>query len=98
MYTVRRPAYPVEIGFNKNHDIPFDPASSSIPVLDLVPGSPAERAGLRVGDQIIAINGQNLTSIAFFRSVWSKAHPGDPVDIAVRRSGAPEPLSSISPL
>ena len=93
MYTVRRPAYPVEIGFNKNHDASFDPASSSIPVLDLVPGSPAERAGLRVGDRIIAINGQSLTSDALFRRVWSNAHPGDPVDIAVLRSGAPQPLS-----
>jgi phosphoserine phosphatase RsbU/P len=92
MYSVRRLPYTVEIGFNQKHVTSFDPASSSIPVLDLVPGSPAEHAGLRVGDQIIAINGQNLTSYAPFGRVWSNAHPGDSVDITVRRPGAPQPV------
>jgi len=91
MYTVRRPPYPVEIGFNHEHD--FDPASPYIPVLDIVPGSPAERAGLCVGDQIIALNGKDLTSYAQFDKLWRNSRPGDPVEVTVRRPGESEPLT-----
>ena len=92
MSTVRRPPYPVEIGFNHKHD--FDATSSPyIPVLDIVSGSPAERAGLRVGDQIIALNGENLSSYAQFDKLWRNSHPGEPIDVTVRRTGEPQPLT-----
>lgn len=34
-----------------------------IPVLDLIPGCHAERAGVKVGDQILKVNGQEINDI-----------------------------------
>jgi sigma-B regulation protein RsbU (phosphoserine phosphatase) len=93
MYDVRRPGIYVEIGFNQSRDTFFDPVTSSIPIFNVVPGSPAERAGLRPGDQIIGLNGHVLTSYSLFNKVWGHSRPGDSVDVTVRRAGAPQPLT-----
>lgn len=77
----------VELGFNQSQPAFFDPASSSIPVIDVEPASPAERAGLRPGDQIVGLNNHALRSYALFNRIWSRSKPGDPVDVTVRRPG-----------
>ena len=87
------PAHPVELGFNQHHDVLFDRATSSIPIYEVRPESPAERAGLRAGDHIIGLNGHTLTSYALFDRIWSRSRPGDSVDVTVRRSGDPQPLT-----
>ncbi|HTZ31437.1 MAG TPA: SpoIIE family protein phosphatase [Methylomirabilota bacterium] len=84
----RRGPHPVELGFNIDLPTYFDPVSSSIEVYNVAPGSPAERAGLRAGDQIIGLNGQTLTSYRLFDRVWNRSRPGDSVDVTVRRNGA----------
>jgi phosphoserine phosphatase RsbU/P len=94
MYDARHPGrHPVEIGINQSRDTFFDPNTSSIHIYNVVSGSPAEKAGLRDEDQIIAINGQVLTSYSLLEKVWSRSRPGDPVDITVRRAGEPQPLT-----
>lgn len=94
IYDARHPSlHLVEIGFNQSRDTFFDPVTSSIPVFNVEPGSPAERAGLRAGDKITALNGQKLTSYYLFDEVWSHARPGDAVDVTVRRSGESQPLT-----
>jgi len=96
MYDTRQPAppaHPVEIGFNLFHNDEFDLKSCSLHVYDVVPNSPAERAGLRPGDAIIAINGKLLTSIDFYEQTWSHSHPGDPVDVTVRRFNVRDPVT-----
>jgi phosphoserine phosphatase RsbU/P len=94
MYDVRHSTFhPVEIGFNQTRATYFDRASSSIPVFTVTPESPAEAAGLRAGDQITALNGHTLTSYALFDKVWTRSHPGDPVDVTVRRAGELQPLT-----
>jgi phosphoserine phosphatase RsbU/P len=77
----------VELGFNQNRDTFFDPATSSIPVFNVIPGSPAERAGLRAGDQIVELNSRPLRSYTLFARIWGRSKPGDPVDLTVRRPG-----------
>ena len=62
MYTVRRSGSVVELGFNKHHNPQYDEKTHSQPVEDVEEGSPAERAGLKVGDRIIAVNGRALDS------------------------------------
>src|SRR6266852_2939185 len=64
MYVVRRPSASVELGFNKTRIVQYDVRTGGILVLDVVPGSPAERAGLRPGDCIVGINGQTLQTSA----------------------------------
>jgi len=94
MYDARHPGLQsVEIGFNQSHNTFFDPTTSSIPVYDVEPGSPAAHAGLKAGDQITALNGHTLTSYSFFNKVWSRAQPGDAVNVTVRRAGEPQPLT-----
>ncbi len=96
MYDMRRPtppAYPVEIGFNRFHNEEFDLKSCSIYVYNVAPNSPAERAGLRPRDAIIAINGHLLTSIDFYEQTWRDSHPGDPVDVTVRRPNVRDPVT-----
>jgi sigma-B regulation protein RsbU (phosphoserine phosphatase) len=93
MYDMRRPAYPVELGFNHSQNTEFDLKSRSIYVYNVVPNSPAERADLRPGDAIIAINGKLLTSVDFYEETWSHSHPGDPVDVTVRRPDVRDPIT-----
>jgi len=85
--------YRVELGFNQDRDTFYDPATSSIPVFNVIPGSPAESAGMHAGDQIVALDGHPLRSYALLRKIWSHSKPGDPVDVTVRRPGEHELLT-----
>jgi sigma-B regulation protein RsbU (phosphoserine phosphatase) len=95
MYYVRHqaPNNPVELGFNFKHQEQFDPATHSVAVGDVVPGSPAERAGLRPGDRIVAVNGRQLTTSAPYDQTWAHSRPGDSVELLVERPGEPGLLS-----
>ena len=59
------------------------------PVIDLIePGSPADRAGLRDGDTVLAINGQKIQYWAQFVEVVRGSN-GKPVSLDVERNGRP---------
>ncbi len=91
MYDVRHPiSHPVEIGFDRTRDTVFEPSCSCISVYDVEQGSPAEKAGLLPGDEIISVNGVDLASYDPFEYFWAQSAPGDPVDLVVRRSGHPQ--------
>jgi membrane-associated protease RseP (regulator of RpoE activity) len=62
MYIERTPGSKVELGFNNHHANEYDGTTQCMKVGDVVPNSPAERAGLRAGDRIIGVNGQPLTT------------------------------------
>ncbi|RMF98609.1 MAG: PDZ domain-containing protein, partial [Gammaproteobacteria bacterium] len=51
----------------------------------VVPGSPAERAGLKPGDVITALDGQPLADLAAFSAALKKYRPGDRVRAEIRR-------------
>jgi phosphoserine phosphatase RsbU/P len=93
MYDNRRLAHPVELGFNLGRDTVFNPDTDCISVYNVAPNSPAERAGLRPGDAIIALNGEPLTSYRQFDNIWSHSSPGDHVKIAVQRAGQSAPVN-----
>ena len=90
MYYVRQqaPQAAVELGFQNDYrqDLGGDLITS------VVPNSPAERAGLKPNDCIVAVNG---SSLAASRSpevaTWMAAQPGDPVELTVQRPGEPRP-------
>jgi len=92
MYGVRHSSPGVELGFNYTHDDGYDMAMHSLPVLDVVPASPAERAGLRPGDRIVAVNGQPLVTSAPYDEAWDLGRPGDAVELTVQRPAESKPL------
>ena len=58
------------------------------PVVDQVlPGKPAERAGVRNGDRIVAVDGKAMSSPADVAAV-TNAHPGEKVTYRILRDGS----------
>jgi hypothetical protein len=92
MYIERTPGSKVELGFNNQHITKYDGTTHCLAVGDVVPNSPAERAGLRAGDRIIGVNGQALTTSRPFDQAYAQAQPGDAVTFTVQRAGEPSPL------
>jgi hypothetical protein len=57
-------------------------------VFDVIPGGPADRAGLKAGDQILAVDGIAATQIVLteLRDHWKKTHPGTVVMLQVQNA------------
>ncbi|MFN3690949.1 MAG: M20/M25/M40 family metallo-hydrolase, partial [Fimbriimonadales bacterium] len=53
----------------------------------VAPGSPAEKAGLRAGDRIVAVMGQRVKNIEELTSLYDKMEAGKPVEFTVIREG-----------
>ena len=56
-------------------------------VYQVQPGGGAERAGLRPGDVITALNGTQITEPNTFRNMIANTAPGSEVTLSVRREG-----------
>jgi regulator of sigma E protease len=59
-------------------------ARADIAVYDLIPGSPADEAGLQQGDVIETVNGEHLDSAADFND-WIAAHQGEEMTLQIQR-------------
>jgi carboxyl-terminal processing protease len=59
---VREANEPLDGGFF-GIGIQFNISSDTLVVVDVVPGGPSERVGLRAGDRVVAIDGENVTGI-----------------------------------
>jgi sigma-B regulation protein RsbU (phosphoserine phosphatase) len=92
MYDARYPGKRVELGFNHQHDEQYSEQTHCIAVRDVVPDSPAERAGLRKDDRIIGVNGKLLDTSAPFDEAYGRSKSGDKVDLMIARPGEKEPL------
>lgn len=62
-------------------------APSGAMVVSVLRGSPAENAGLKPGDVIIAVNGKPIVGGAQFRALVGLVRPGDSVTLEVLRNG-----------
>jgi S1-C subfamily serine protease len=62
----------------------FTPTSGAV-ILDVIPDSPADMAGLEQGDVIVAVNGKAITTAEALQFVIGKAHPGQKVQITYYR-------------
>ncbi|MCS7283224.1 MAG: PDZ domain-containing protein [Anaerolineae bacterium] len=56
-------------------------------VQEVIPGSPAEEAGLQVGDLITAVNGERVTAARPLAEILASYRPGDRVTLTVEREG-----------
>ncbi|NLP05702.1 Do family serine endopeptidase [Candidatus Fermentibacteria bacterium] len=65
----------------------FSAPMGSVLVSDVEEGSPAEDCGLRTGDVITAIDGQQVTSASWFRNRIAAMDPGTKVTLSVLREG-----------
>jgi S1-C subfamily serine protease len=61
------------------------PREDGVLIAQVGQGSPADRAGLRQGDIIIAIDGQPLKAQEDLRAILAKHKPGDTITIAIQR-------------
>jgi carboxyl-terminal processing protease len=70
--------------------VSIDPKPAGLEVAHVFDATPAQRAGLKVGDLIVAVNGRSLDKLPPNRSVsLIKGRPGTDVRLTVRSSRAP---------
>jgi S1-C subfamily serine protease len=63
-------------------------AGERLVVAGLAPGAPAERAGVRVGDAVMEVNGQKPSTLGdLWRKVWALGAVGAVVPLKLARSG-----------
>ncbi len=62
-------------------------------IADVVKGGPAEKAGLRKNDIVIAYNGKDISDSDTFRNDVAETSPGQMVKIIILRLGSKESLS-----
>jgi putative serine protease PepD len=69
------------------------PGSGGVTVASVSGGGPAEAAGLRAGDVIVSVGGTRVTDPDDVSAAIQDRHPGEAVEIEVRRGGANETLN-----
>ena len=63
------------------------PAKRGVMVRSMVPGSPADQAGMRVGDTIVQCDAKSVLSVTDFLSQIAAHKPGDTVELGIWRRG-----------
>ena len=71
----------------------FDFAGPGVKVASLVPGSPAERAGLLAGDVLIRLDGRDVADLRAFSELLRGYEPGRTVQATVLRDGVEQTMS-----
>ena len=82
------PPVAVELGFTNT----FVESAHAQRVDGVTADSPAERAGLRPGDRIVAVDGEPMADSSTITLIWSRHRPGDVVRLSVLRVGATGPI------
>ncbi|MFN3566295.1 MAG: tetratricopeptide repeat protein [Burkholderiaceae bacterium] len=71
-----------------------DEATGQIVIREVLAGLPAARAGLRAGDRLIAVDGEEVTGSSVAEIVQRlRGAPGTTVTVTVRREGSEGPLA-----
>ena len=73
----------------------LDPESEQPLVIEVVPGSPAEKAGIRVGDRILAIDDMAVPTVDDLLREVGKREAGSKVKVKVRRDEAERVLEVV---
>jgi S1-C subfamily serine protease len=63
-------------------------AGGKLVITGVFSGGPADQAGVEAGDVIVALNGEDLESVAdFYRKIWASGPPGVEITLSVNREG-----------
>jgi len=73
----------------------FDYSGTGVKIGAIIPGSPAEKSGLKTDDIIIAINDIKTDDLKTYSDVLKKYNPGDTVKITVLRKNVTQTVSVI---
>src|SRR6185312_15311718 len=63
------------------------PVENEVQIVTVVPGTPAEQAGLRQGDQVISLAGQTIARVDDFRAI-TQDHLGQSMPLQIVREGS----------
>lgn len=91
MVAVQRSRPAVELGV----DAEYEPARRAVRIDRISDGGPAQRAGLRPGDRIVAVDGAPLESASTQPRIWATHRPGDSIRLTVERPGESTPLTLV---
>lgn len=69
---------------------------SGVVVTMVVPTSPAHRAGLKVGDRVLRLDGQTVLGVDQMRTLLLRVAPGDEVVLGVRRGSTASELRLVA--
>lgn len=83
------------INFDITSEMRDGKTSESMSVLDVVPGSPADKAGVRKGDKILRIDGKAV-SITTFDALARSLQPGDTVKLLLTSAGKERTVTLIA--
>jgi serine protease Do len=61
--------------------------TSGVVISEVVPGSPAEKGGIKSGDVVVAFNGTKVEDSTQFRQLVAQAAPGSTATVTVLREG-----------
>jgi regulator of sigma E protease len=79
---------PEAYGPNQMGSAGWAPKEASFPITVLEPGMPAEKAGMKLGDEIVSVDGRPITGLEAM--IESLKHTKDkPIQITVQRDGKP---------
>jgi S1-C subfamily serine protease len=65
----------------------FGFAGPGVRFAEVAPGSPAEIAGIRAGDVLVALDGEPIADLRGYSAALKAHEPGDTVVVTVRRGG-----------
>jgi serine protease Do len=69
----------------------FDlPDQNGVLVADVLPGAPAQKAGIQSGDTVVQFNGEQVTSLNNLQLMISECSPGAQATVKVIRDGGPK--------
>ena len=70
----------------------WSPKQPCICISELTPGMPAEKAGLKVGDEDSRLDGQPVPALAAMVESLKQTHEDKPITLTVRRAGRDEDI------
>ena len=86
--TITKTIVPEPYGPNQMGSAGWAPKEPSFPITDLEAGMPAEKAGMKLGDEIVSVDGQPIAGLeAMIESL--KRTKDKPIQITVTREGKP---------